>query len=123
MSRDRRKSFNTSPARMAAHGRYVHGMRGKIEPTARGMHLPAGFTTDRRVHPRATGTVRGLMVFVDFPDAPAPGPAWSIADYRRLLVKPGAAYFRRASFGRLDLRITLLGQWLRLPLPSAGYSA
>lgn len=123
MSRNHCGSFNTWQPVKAGGEKYARGMPGKIEPTKPGLHLPAGFSTDYRVHPRATGTVRGLMVFVDFPDAPAPRPSWSVADYRRLLVDPAAGYFRRASFGRLDLDITLLGRWLRLPLATTEYSA
>lgn len=66
----------------------------------------------------AHGTVRALMLFVDFPDAPAAGP---FRKYTRRLVPRGVSFFHEVSYGGLSLRVKPLRRWVRMPHPSTDY--
>ncbi|MGW2422040.1 M6 family metalloprotease domain-containing protein [Streptomyces sp. NPDC001709] len=76
-----------------------------------------GHGTDYTQFQRPIGTKRVLMLFVDFPDAPAAGPT---TDYYRQLA-PAADWMRRDSYGRTGLDITPLDRWIRMPQDSASY--
>lgn len=84
--------------------------------------LSADFTgaegpTDYRFYLRPHGTVRALMVFVDFPDAPGEEDlAQRFASYA-----PASRWFHETSYGRLDLRLTPLLKWARMPQESTDY--
>jgi M6 family metalloprotease-like protein len=86
-------------------------------------NLHHGIDSDWRLHVRPVGTVRAVMVFVDFPNARAEdnaAPYAGTAAYHDFLA-PGVEWFRRSSYGRLDLRITPVPKWFRMPLPDADY--
>jgi M6 family metalloprotease-like protein len=68
---------------------------------------------------RSTGTLRALMLFVDFPDAPATGS--TVAAERRL-VPGGERFMSELSYGKLRLRITAPPTWFRMPKTSTSYS-
>ncbi|MCK7627454.1 M6 family metalloprotease domain-containing protein, partial [Streptomyces sp. RS10V-4] len=72
---------------------------------------PAGFA-------RASGTVRALTLFIDFPDAPATlSPMARFAEFF-----PAATdYFRASSYGRLTYVPKPLFRWLRMSRPLAAY--
>ncbi|MEU6143275.1 M6 family metalloprotease domain-containing protein [Streptomyces sp. NPDC047081] len=68
---------------------------------------------------RSTGTVRALTLMVDFPDAPGPGNA---LDRFHEFFPQTQAWFRTASYGRLDYRPeTPIPHWLRMPKPFKAY--
>jgi M6 family metalloprotease-like protein len=86
-------------------------------------NLHHGIDSDWNLHVRPVGTVRALMLFVDFPNAQAQDNAAPYADtgaYHDFLA-PGADWFRQSSNGRLDLRITPVPRWFRLPRPDSEY--
>lgn len=72
---------------------------------------------------RSTGTVRAIMLFVDFPDARAPSPTWGIRDYVDLLATPATAYFAESSRERFNLEIDAAPRWLRMSKNNAEYAA
>jgi M6 family metalloprotease-like protein len=67
---------------------------------------------------RPVGTLRAAMLFVDFPDAVGAGSPSSL--YERF-GPPAAAWLAASSFGKLQLAITPLDHWLRMPSPISGY--
>jgi M6 family metalloprotease-like protein len=71
---------------------------------------------------RSTGTVKAIMLFVDFPDARAPSPTWAIRDYVDLLATPATSYFAQASSGRFDLDIDAAPRWLRMSKNNTEYA-
>ncbi|GAA0670436.1 M6 family metalloprotease domain-containing protein [Kitasatospora atroaurantiaca] len=76
-----------------------------------------GHDTDHAQFQQAVGTKHVLMLFVDFPDAPATG---DLADYYRQLA-PAADWLKEDSYGRTRLDITPLNRWLHMPQDSASY--
>ncbi|MFI6446027.1 M6 family metalloprotease domain-containing protein [Kitasatospora sp. NPDC050543] len=76
-----------------------------------------GHDTDRTQFQRPIGTKHVLMLFVDFPDAPATG---ELGDYYHQLA-PAADWMRQESYGRTRLAITPLNRWLHLPQDSGSY--
>ena len=62
---------------------------------------------------RPIGTVKAVMLFVDFPDAPATVSADTLfEDY----FSPEATdWLTSSSYGRLDLEISPVRRWLRVP--------
>ncbi len=89
-----------------------------LDPTRRGTGL--GPIWRRGFPVAARGRVRGMMLFVDFPDA-----RHSTREHTRRihrLVAPAAVRrLRIASGGKLDLQVGALHSWLRLPGTSASY--
>jgi M6 family metalloprotease-like protein len=86
-------------------------------------NLHHGLDSDWRLHVRPVGKVRAIMLFVDFPNAQAQDNAAPYADtaaYHDFLA-PGADWFRQSSYGRMDLRITPVQRWFRLPQPDSEY--
>ena len=75
---------------------------------------------DYGAHPRlsANGQLRAIMLFVDFPDAPATESTSALYD---ALVPPARAWFAAASYGRMSLEVTPVPTWLRMPRPSTSY--
>ncbi|MGW3206007.1 M6 family metalloprotease domain-containing protein [Streptomyces sp. NPDC001135] len=76
-----------------------------------------GHATDYTQFQRPLGTTHVLMLFVDFPDAPATG---ATTDYYRQLA-PAADWMKRDSYGRASLDITPLDRWIRMPQDSTSY--
>ncbi|MQS10760.1 M6 family metalloprotease domain-containing protein [Streptomyces kaniharaensis] len=76
-----------------------------------------GHDTDRKQFLQPLGTKHVLMLFVDFPDAPATGDP---GDYYDELA-PAADWMRQDSYGRTRLDITPLDRWLHMPQASTSY--
>jgi M6 family metalloprotease-like protein len=66
----------------------------------------------------STGTVKAVVLFVDFSDVPAsdlPENVFSV-------LSPGAAdFFKAVSYGRMDFALEPYFVWLRMSKPSTGY--
>lgn len=75
---------------------------------------------DYAAHPRIRplGSLKAVMLFVDFPDAPAKESAAALYN---ALVLPAQSWFSGASYGRMSLSVTSLNSWLRLPRASTTY--
>ena len=58
------------------------------------------------------------MVFVDFPDVPAAGSADTIYED---LFAPAPAWLAQSSAGKLDLQITPVRHWIRMPEALAAF--
>jgi M6 family metalloprotease-like protein len=80
-------------------------------------HLTEG-PTDRSVHPDPFGTLRAVMIFVDFPDAPWTEPASGVF---AVLVPAAQGWLDEVSYGDLALDVTPVNAWYRMPAASAGY--
>ncbi|MFI0470669.1 M6 family metalloprotease domain-containing protein [Saccharopolyspora sp. 5N102] len=76
-----------------------------------------GHNTDPVQFLKPSGRIRTLMLFADFPDAPADGPTSTYADH----LKPAAEWLDQASYGEVALDITPLDRWLRMPRESTTY--
>lgn len=61
---------------------------------------------------------RVLMLFVDFPDAPA---TISPAAVYNAFVPPALAWFKNASYGKADVAVDYTPKWYRMPQPSTAY--
>ena len=68
----------------------------------------------------STGTLHGLIIPVDFSDAPA---TRTVPFYRDYLVPPSQRYFAENSYGRLALDIQTVDRWVRMPKPAAAYTS
>jgi M6 family metalloprotease-like protein len=66
----------------------------------------------------ATGTLRGAVVFVDFPNYPGSG---STEETLALLETDAQAWYREASYGRLTLDLVSAGGWFRMSKPAEQY--
>ncbi|MCP3460347.1 hypothetical protein [Bradyrhizobium sp. CCGUVB23] len=78
--------------------------------------------TDASLSLQSVGSIKALMVFVDFADAPgAFGSTEGVADH---LTGNGKAesWFRDQSHGRLSLEIYRISGWRRMPKPSTSYT-
>ena len=67
---------------------------------------------------RPVGTVRGAVVFVDFPDAPATETTQEVFED---VAAPAVPFYDSVSYGALDLQMSPLHEWLRMPQPSTAY--
>jgi M6 family metalloprotease-like protein len=65
-----------------------------------------------------TGHLRGLIVPIDFSDAPA---TRTVDFYRGVLVPPATNWYREASFGRLSLDLSVFPRWVRMSRPIDDY--
>ena len=87
-----------------------------------------GFNSDWVAHPRPVGTVKAVMLFVDFPDRPASAVTQtSPIDYRQPqayyeFLKQSVEWFRTASYGRFNLEITPIFKWYRMPRNSTEWA-
>lgn len=66
----------------------------------------------------STGTLHGLIIPVDFVDAPATKPVDFYKDY---LEPPAAHYYQDNSYGKLALDLTTYPRWVRMSKPAADY--
>ena len=87
----------------------------ELTGTASGLH--AGSDTDWHVARQPIGVVTAVMLFVDFSDAPAQGTTQS--SFQQL--SAGETFLEASSGGRLDLQITPVHQWMRMPNVSTSY--
>jgi M6 family metalloprotease-like protein len=67
---------------------------------------------------RPVGTLRGAVIFVDFPDAPATETTQAAFDQ---VAAPAAPFYESASYGALDLRLEPHHEWLRMSQSSSTY--
>src|SRR4051812_7765252 len=78
--------------------------------------------TDGRIYAKATGAVKAVMLFVDFPDAPGEAAPATVADH---LLGGDAArrLFSDQSYGTLELSISVRSDlgWRRMPKESETY--
>ena len=68
---------------------------------------------------RPIGTVRAVMLFVDFPDVPATRAVDGIVE--DLSLANASGWLARSSNGKVSLEIEPLRQWLRMPEPLSAY--
>jgi len=74
--------------------------------------------TDRTLYAPSIGELRGIVLWIDFPDAPA---SESIATLTGQLVPPAESAYASMSYGRFSLSIDAAPRWYRLPQPSTYY--
>jgi M6 family metalloprotease-like protein/uncharacterized repeat protein (TIGR01451 family) len=67
-----------------------------------------------------SGTLRGAVIFVDFPDAPGSGSI-SPEESLGLLRTDAQAWYQEASYGRMNLDLQSAGGWYRMSKPVADY--
>lgn len=75
--------------------------------------------TDYGIFIRPLGSVRVLMLFVDFPDAPA---TESTSDLVQHIVPASAEWYRETSENRVALEVAAQQKWFRMPQPSTAYA-
>jgi M6 family metalloprotease-like protein len=75
-------------------------------PTDEGLYLPS------------RGRIKAVMIFVDFPDAPASESTHALYD---LMVPHARRWYREVSYGRLELRVAHQDSWYRMPRASSDY--
>ena len=74
--------------------------------------------TDPVLHAPSIGTLRAVMLFVDFPDAVANETTPALFDRA---VTAGRRWFAETSNGRFNVDVTPVHRWYRMPLPSSAY--
>jgi M6 family metalloprotease-like protein len=74
--------------------------------------------TDLTLHRPGTGVLRGIVIWVDFSDAPA---TESIAAMTSQVFGPASAAYSSMSYRKLALQVTGTTQWYRPPHPSTHY--
>ncbi|MFF9685880.1 M6 family metalloprotease domain-containing protein [Streptomyces sp. NPDC014623] len=83
-----------------------------------GAHHSLGLDTWNDAYPRPDRTLDAVMVFLSFPDSdPAVSPEALAADY----FPSTSRFFRRASYGKFELRAHPQRQWTPMPHPSTRY--
>jgi M6 family metalloprotease-like protein len=90
--------------------------------SAGGCVLPEGGSMGRldwETFVRPLGTVRAVMLFVDFPDVPAKQPAAPI--FEDLGFGNAARWLGQSSYGKVALAIEPIRQWVRMPQPLSAY--
>ena len=82
-----------------------------------------GHDTDFDVFLRPTGQLRAVMLFVDFPNAPASkAPSgWRKTDPYSNWLAPAAGWLQTASYGKVRLSITPRPTWYRMSRPDFAY--
>ena len=83
-----------------------------------------GRATNYGLFARPLGVVRAVMLFVDFPDAPAsaaPPGFQTTQPYYDVLVPGARQWYATGSFGRLDLQVTRVDRWYRMSQPADSY--
>jgi M6 family metalloprotease-like protein len=91
-----------------------------VQPSAE-CQLPAGGDVgaiDFHQYKRPVGTLKALMLFVDFPDAPAQGSTTAARD---LFLPEAQNWFQTASYGKFTLSVTTDPRWFRMPHASTSY--
>jgi M6 family metalloprotease-like protein len=73
---------------------------------------------DSRLSLHASGMLRAVMLFVEFPDRRA---TESTARLSRSLVRPAQRWLAEVSYGRVALAVTPVHRWYRLSRDSSGY--
>jgi M6 family metalloprotease-like protein len=74
--------------------------------------------TDTTLYASSTGQLHGIILWVDFSDAPANE---SIPALTEQLVPPAQAAYTAMSYGKFSLAIDAAARWVRVPHPSTYY--
>jgi M6 family metalloprotease-like protein len=74
--------------------------------------------TDLSLHRPSVGTLRGIVIWTQFSDAPA---SESIMTLNSRIFAPATAAYTSMSYGKLSLQITAATKWYLLPQPSTYY--
>jgi len=84
--------------------------------------LNSGFAIDLSSAADSRSPLRGVCIFVDFPNVPAGKSEHPDTDfYRELLIEDGLAVFRQISFGKLRLEVDCIGKWFTMPKDDGEY--
>ena len=96
---------------------------GACRPPGTTGWLDEGIPSDFNVFLRPIGTLKAVMVFVDFPDAPIgeANQGWQGRQPYLELHRAGADWLYRASYGRVQVAITPSKRWYRMSQPSWTY--
>jgi M6 family metalloprotease-like protein len=78
-----------------------------------------GVPTDYSRYLEPKGEITGVMIFLDFSDAPA---TETTTDLYNLLVPHAVEWFAEVSYGRMSLSITPIHTWYRMPKASTTYN-
>ncbi len=73
---------------------------------------------DEALHAPSIGTMRAVMLFADFPDAPATESTSALFE---TIAPESQEWLRETSHGRFTLDVTPVHRWYRMPLPSPSY--
>jgi M6 family metalloprotease-like protein len=99
-------AFELEPNREAALNRpFANSPMRNLGPLEPGLFVPP------------TGRAEAVMVFVDFPDAPASENAAGLADMYTAYLD----WFQEASHGRFSWNVTVVPTWFRMPAPGRSY--
>jgi M6 family metalloprotease-like protein len=79
---------------------------------------PNAGPTDYSFLVRPIGTIRSVMIFVDFSDAEH---RESTTDLYNLLVPHSQEWLKEVSYGRMSLQVTSIPKWYRMSKPSVEY--
>ncbi len=95
----------------------------RLSPAVADGWLNEGIPTDYGTFLEPEGRLRGVMLFVDFPDAPIADvdPAWDEVGEYLAIHQAGADWLREASYGEIDLELTAVDRWYRMSQPSGAY--
>ena len=86
------------------------------------MGFPSTYTegaTDYSIFLRPLGEIRGVMIFVDFSDAPGTESTNTLYDQ---IVPYWAKWYADVSHGRVSMNITPVQKWFRMPKISSAYA-
>lgn len=84
--------------------------------------FPSTYTegaTDYNIFIRPSGAIRGVVIFVDFPDAPQNE---ATVDLYNRIVPPWMEWYKEVSYGRASIDISPVQRWFRMPKPSPAYA-
>ena len=110
-----------APARRAAFFR-THRKPGERLPRTDPVGYPSTYTegaTDYSIFLRPLGEIRGVMIFVDFSDAPGTESTNTLYDQ---IVPYWAKWYADVSHGRVSMKITPVQKWFRMPKVSSAYA-
>ncbi|KAL1872641.1 hypothetical protein VTK73DRAFT_1402 [Phialemonium thermophilum] len=90
-------------------------------PATNNVYLSEGFGYQLNCAP-STGSLNGFMLFVDFPDRPAPATE-TPQSLRDVFLPQAAEWYANASYGRLHLNVTAdTTRFYRMPVRSDSYN-
>ncbi|MEX2211999.1 MAG: hypothetical protein WD689_09600 [Gaiellaceae bacterium] len=98
--------FELEPNREAVRNQpFLHSPMRNLGPLEPGAFIPA------------LGRAEAVMVFVDFPGAPASESAAGLAGMYTAYLD----WFQQASYGRFSVNVTVVPTWFRMPEPGGSY--
>lgn len=87
----------------------------------RGVNKSEGLT-DHRIYPHALGTLKTVMLFVDFPDTQAELSTEAAAE-KILGGSKAQDWFKEQSGGKMELAVDIIGGWRRLDKNAGEYTS